>query len=69
MCFHSSNSNIPSIRVVFNCFSDPKKFANSWPSASNFKSFSRSQDFFLKVGQNNNKKSTISILKIEQDTS
>ena len=36
------------------CFSDLKYFANSWPSASNFKSFSRSPEyFFLTVGQNN----------------
>ena len=35
-------------------FSDLKKFANSQPSASNFKSFSQSQkQFFLTVGQNN----------------
>ena len=34
-------------------FSDLKSFANSWPSASNFKSFSRSiEHFFLTVGQN-----------------
>ena len=37
-----------------NCSSDFKIFANSWPSASNFKSFSRSlEQFFLTVGQNN----------------
>ena len=31
-----------------------KNVANSWPSASNFKSFSRSlEQFFLTVGQNN----------------
>ena len=37
-----------------NCSSDLKYFVNSRPSASNFKSFSRSQDqFFLTVGQNN----------------
>ena len=37
-----------------NCTSDPTTFANSQPSASNFKSFSRSpEQFFLKVGQNN----------------
>ena len=36
------------------CSSDLKNFANSWPSASNFKSFSRSlEQFFLTVGQNN----------------
>ena len=33
---------------------DLKTFANSWPSASNFKGFSRSlEQFFLTVGQNN----------------
>ena len=37
-----------------NCLSDLKHFENSWPSASNFKSFSRSlEQFFLTVGQNN----------------
>ena len=37
-----------------NCSSDLKHFANSRPSASNFKSFSGSLDqFFLTVGQNN----------------
>ena len=37
-----------------NCSSDLKNFANSRPSASNFKSFSRSlEQFFLTVGQNN----------------
>ena len=31
-----------------------KNFANSWPSASNFKGFSRSlEHFFLTIGQNN----------------
>ena len=36
------------------CSSDLKNFANSRPSASNFKSFSRSlEQFFLTVGQNN----------------
>ena len=40
--------------VWINCSSDLKIFANSRPSASNFKSFSRSlEEFFLKVGQNN----------------
>ena len=40
--------------VWINCFSDLKNFANSRPSASNFKSFSRSlEHFFLTVGQNN----------------
>ena len=37
-----------------NCSSDLKTFANSWPSASNFKSFSiLLEQFFLTVGQNN----------------
>jgi hypothetical protein len=37
-----------------NCSNDLKNFANSWPSASNFKSFSRSlEQFFLTLGQNN----------------
>ena len=37
-----------------NYLSDLKKVLNSWPSASNFKSFSRSlEQFFLTVGQNN----------------
>ena len=40
--------------VWINCSSDLKNFANSRPSASNFKSFSRSlEQFFLTVGQNN----------------
>ena len=40
--------------VWINCSGDLKKFANSRPSASNFKSFSRSlEQFFLTVGQNN----------------
>ena len=40
--------------VWINCSSDLKNFANSRHSASNFKSFSRSQEhFFLTVGQNN----------------
>ena len=40
--------------VWINCFSDLKIFANSRPSASNFKSFSQSlEHFFLTVGQNN----------------
>ena len=60
-----------------NCSSDLKNFANSRPSAWNFKSFSRSlEQFFLTVGQNNfgnkipklvlsiyfNKKGTLAIL-------
>ena len=40
--------------VWINCSSDLKKNYNSRPSASNFKSFSRSLErFFLTVGQNN----------------
>ena len=40
--------------VWINCSSDLKNFANSRPSASNSKSFSRSlEHFFLTVGQNN----------------
>ena len=39
--------------VWINCSSDLNFFANSWPSASNFRNFSRSlKQFFLKVGQN-----------------
>ena len=37
-----------------NCSSNLKIFADSWPSASNFKSFSQSlEHFFLIVSQNN----------------
>ena len=40
--------------VWIKCSSDLKIFENSWPSALNFKSFSRSlEQFFLMVGQNN----------------
>ena len=40
--------------VWINCSSDLKNFANSRPSALNFKGFSRSlEQFFLTVGQNN----------------
>ena len=40
--------------VWINCSSDLKNFANSWLSASNFKSFSRPlEQFFFTVGQNN----------------
>ena len=40
--------------VWINCSSDLKIFENSRPSASNFKSYSRSlENFFLKMGQNN----------------
>jgi hypothetical protein len=40
--------------VWINCSSDFKKFKNYQPSASNFKSFSRSlEQSFLTVGQNN----------------
>ena len=42
------------LTVWKNCSSDLKSFANSRPSASNFKSFSQSlEQFFLTVGQNN----------------
>ena len=38
--------------ITKNCLNDLKNFANSRSSASNFKSFSRSQEqFFLTVGQ------------------
>ena len=40
--------------VLINCSSGPKKFANSQPSASNFKRFSLSlKQFFPTVGLNN----------------
>ena len=40
--------------VWINCSSDLKNFANSRPSASNFKIFSQSLEwFFLTFGQNN----------------
>ena len=40
--------------VWMNCSSNLKNFANSWPSALNFKSFSLSlEQFFLTVCQNN----------------
>ena len=40
--------------VWISCSSDLKIFAKNWPSASNFKSFSRSlEHFFLTVGQDN----------------
>ena len=40
--------------VCINSSSDLKNFANSWPSASNSKSFSQSlEQFILAVGQNN----------------
>ena len=43
-----------SFTVWINCSIDPKIFANSQPSASNFKSVSQSLEyFFLTVGQNN----------------
>ena len=44
----------PSFLMEIVLVSDLKNFANSRPSASNFKSFSRSlEQFFLTVGQNN----------------
>ena len=40
--------------VWMNCSSDLKIFASYWPSASNFRTFSRSlEQLFLAVGQNN----------------
>ena len=41
--------------VRINCSGDLKNFANSWPSASNFKRFSRSLEQFVRTvkGQNN----------------
>ena len=40
--------------IWINCSSDLKNFANTWPSASNFKKKSQSlEHFFLTVGQNN----------------
>ena len=43
-----------SFTIWMNCSSDLQNFANSWPSASNFKIFSQSlEQFFLTVGQNN----------------
>ena len=50
------------------CFSYLKIFANSWPSASNFKSLSQSlEHFFLTVGRNNfGNKITIPNLKKKQ---
>ena len=54
------NILLPNIVLTFhctvwiNCSSDLKSFANPWPSASNFKSFSWSLEHcFLTVGQNN----------------
>ena len=41
------------LSVWIHCFSDLKNFANSRPSASNFKSCSRQLEFILTVGQNN----------------
>ena len=46
--------NVLTYDISNNCSSDLKNFANSWPSDSNFKSFSRSlEHFFLTLGQNN----------------
>ena len=53
---HSVTKNCSDLPLFeyLNCFSDLKNFANSRPSASNFKSFSQSlEHFFLTVGQNN----------------
>ena len=50
--------------VWINCSSDLKMCANSRPSASNFKSFSRSlEQFFLTVGRNNFCNKIINILQ------
>ena len=50
---HSVTKNCYDLSL-FNCSSDLKNFANSRPSASNFKSFSQPLDqFFLTAGQNN----------------
>ena len=51
---HSVSKIVLTFTVWINCSSDHKIFANSLPSAPNFKSFSRSlEQFFLTVGQNN----------------
>ena len=53
--------------VWINCSSDLKIFENSRPSASNFKSFSRSlEQFFLTVGQNNFGNKIPLLAKIQQ---
>ena len=66
-----------SIEETINCFrylltfSDLKIFADSRPSASNFKSFSRSlEQFFLTVGQNSfgNKIPFLPVTKVKYDT-
>ena len=45
---------LPKIVLNFHCLNKLFKLSQSWPSASNFKSFSRSlEHFFLTVGQNN----------------
>ena len=50
----AKNCSDLSLFEYINCSSDLKKILNSRPSASNFKSFSRSlEQFFLTVGQNN----------------
>ena len=47
-------SDLPQFKSIVLDFSDLKKFTNSWPSASNFKRFSLSLEyFFLTEGQDN----------------
>ena len=54
LTFHCFNKLFLPFTVLTNCSCDFKIFANSWPVASNFKSFSRSlEHFFLTVGQDN----------------
>ena len=51
---HSISNIGLTFQCLLNCSTDLKIFANSQPSASNFKSFSRSlEHFFLALGQNN----------------
>ena len=56
-CFDGNGIFLPKLfspTVRKNCSSDLKNFANSRPSASNFKKNSRSlEQFFLTEGQNN----------------
>ena len=48
------NIYFPCKKIRINCSSDLKNVGNSWPSASNFKSFSQAlEQLFLIVGQNN----------------
>ena len=51
---HSVSKNLLTFHYWINCSRDLKIFANSWPLALNFKSFSWSlEQFSLTVGQNN----------------